>query len=852
VPETPDLGWDPTPSSSTQKEYFTPATPGADEGRDGGFQLPDSPGSPLLKKSRSTTQLSHHALTTDDSVDVVHIPAESSDKKSPDAGPGFFWRIAYDDVQESTPHDQTPTKRSRPEFQVSDLNPSQIDFNFTSINGRQQRRVSLSLEWVSRPVIKVESWDSSATTLIEANQAAARPDDLVHKSPLRVAETVSTVTAAITTTTASTSTSSTSEVGLHTTSQIVAADGKVEGHSTTTTTTITRLRFPKKSVWSWASGVRFSRILPLETVKRLVEDPGRCVAGKAESPGIRCSHRTKLSQQKASLLLKRLANLKNVCEFSDVAIHILELVENAVCKNGRYPHREKALVGLRKLCDHLYQSKISATKEVDQEDWVQLEVWLQALTSSPIKLIRNTVSVTQKTVSVQEKFDPITAPVARMSTTTTIQASSATIVPSANANCPILYFGARTFHMPGTLAGTTEVHQSHHLNHPEFRKYHREEKPVPADVLIKSTLKKPLTAKDIVRSGFIYVYWQPGNFSYVKIGYAGNVAQRLSEWEKQCGYAVQEHTLETPSLSPVPHTKRVEDLVHAELKDQRLEEPECEGCGTTHTEWFNVTPDHALRVAKKWTIWMQDKRPYDEKGVLKAAITDSDIEQLCTLTKDEPEVKLLLPRKLDFLQRSERRSKSRRKSQLERTIRQAGTVRPVSEKVDHLKTEDAEPSQEHVTQESVDQPKAKQTEVNEEDLKQEDLKQEDLKQEDLKQEEMKKATVHQAEEADAEEVNQAVRQEEVQHEAVQQRDASHDERASHVEVKQEEADLVEDTNLDKKAPLGGIRQEEVDEDEKVKQGDARQDEAQQEEVNQDEKGPPVRGRARGGWPGRRC
>jgi hypothetical protein len=85
----------------------------------------------------------------------------------------------------------------------------------------------------------------------------------------------------------------------------------------------------------------------------------------------------------------------------------------------------------------------------------------------------------------------------------------------------------------------------------------------------------------------------------------------------------------------VPHVKRVEMLVHAELRDVRYKEVGCKGpkCGRTHKEWFEVDVEHAKKVVGKWSDWVIGK-PYEEpkrgrkKWVLKGSVVEEEIEKL--------------------------------------------------------------------------------------------------------------------------------------------------------------------------------------------------------------------------------
>ena len=135
-------------------------------------------------------------------------------------------------------------------------------------------------------------------------------------------------------------------------------------------------------------------------------------------------------------------------------------------------------------------------------------------------------------------------------------------------------------------------------------------------ILLQKAILRNLTPREL-HTGFIYIYWFPGNFGYVKIGVTTRqVEKRLSEWAKQCGHGTY---LEYPKLradeQPVPHVYRVEALVQAELGISRKIEVKCSTCGKNHKEWFEQPLPDAIAAVKKWSAWMRTAEPYvEEKG----------------------------------------------------------------------------------------------------------------------------------------------------------------------------------------------------------------------------------------------
>lgn len=121
----------------------------------------------------------------------------------------------------------------------------------------------------------------------------------------------------------------------------------------------------------------------------------------------------------------------------------------------------------------------------------------------------------------------------------------------------------------------------------------------------------------------------------LKIGRTGNVHRRMGEWTRQCGYDVSllrfypyvpAHLRSSPqppsSRSPspgrdgdvirkVPHSHRVERLIHIELSGRRYRDGgRCERCGREHREWFEVDADRGgLRevdgCVRRWVAWAE-------------------------------------------------------------------------------------------------------------------------------------------------------------------------------------------------------------------------------------------------------
>ncbi|GAP83986.1 putative DUF1766-domain-containing protein [Rosellinia necatrix] len=110
----------------------------------------------------------------------------------------------------------------------------------------------------------------------------------------------------------------------------------------------------------------------------------------------------------------------------------------------------------------------------------------------------------------------------------------------------------------------------------------------------------------------------PGKTILLKIGRASNVQRRLNEWRRQCGYnlSLVRYYPYVPSGRPstprkMPHSHRVERLIHIELEGQGLRVNPgagCDACGKNHREWFEVEASRAGvsmvdEVVRRWSDW---------------------------------------------------------------------------------------------------------------------------------------------------------------------------------------------------------------------------------------------------------
>jgi predicted GIY-YIG superfamily endonuclease len=176
--------------------------------------------------------------------------------------------------------------------------------------------------------------------------------------------------------------------------------------------------------------------------------------------------------------------------------------------------------------------------------------------------------------------------------------------------------------------------------------------------------QKPLSKGDIGR-GYIYMYWNKENFGLIKIGYTTDLKKRLKQHSYACKDEFYYHQ-ETKNLPEVAHVKRVEDLIHTELKDvgRRLL---CK-CGKKHREWFETSPALVEKIFDKWKDWLKEE-PYaiateGVSGTLKDGFY-SGLSKVCKPVVLEEDALKPGPRsKQRDRSSSRRRSKSRPRSSL--------------------------------------------------------------------------------------------------------------------------------------------------------------------------------------------
>ena len=365
-----------------------------------------------------------------------------------------------------------------------------------------------------------------------------------------------------------------------------------------------------------------SRILPFNTVKRLIDDPGRCAASITRERSRRCLNTTKWSQGLNAKVLDCISELRHPVARSDALKHIELLVSGVLCTKGQ--HRKIASTALAKLRTSFEEHSWSPEKskyraEFSSADTAAFPAWVRALTDANLD-----VDAANAPSAFSQVDSKLVTKIQIMSDRHMAEARTSGIFSGDRSS--LTYTSRQLRSMMVTNSVTSTGIQ-------QFIPYRTKRTSKPVSDLLRETLEKSLTSR-AKTDGLIYMYWYPGNFGYIKIGYTGRktISKRLAEWKRQCKHEAQPHwTSEMQSAGRVPHVYRVEALVHAELNDYRFQE-KCKGCGKNHIEWFRVTVEMARRVIEKWSNWMIRKQPYGVGGVgspLKQSIGDSDVLELC-------------------------------------------------------------------------------------------------------------------------------------------------------------------------------------------------------------------------------
>ncbi|CAG8957063.1 hypothetical protein HYFRA_00009264 [Hymenoscyphus fraxineus] len=157
--------------------------------------------------------------------------------------------------------------------------------------------------------------------------------------------------------------------------------------------------------------------------------------------------------------------------------------------------------------------------------------------------------------------------------------------------------------------------------YPRFADYKKSRKQHITNAKIIERLLEGSSPQSFARkTGWIYVLESPSHAKgYVKIGKTvGSCSTREKAWGN-CNFPIQQ--VEDINMKAFDHCSLVESLIMLELYNQR-KKFECQSCkgkkGTaiTHTEWFEIDKQTALRHVQMWRNWIAEYQPFSEDGKL--------------------------------------------------------------------------------------------------------------------------------------------------------------------------------------------------------------------------------------------
>ncbi len=152
-------------------------------------------------------------------------------------------------------------------------------------------------------------------------------------------------------------------------------------------------------------------------------------------------------------------------------------------------------------------------------------------------------------------------------------------------------------------------------------------------------VERPLRTIDLVGE-YIYIFTSPKRPDMVKIGVTSDVTERLMDLIHSCRLRFEEYWHSFPlERKRIVNAYRVERLVETEFSIKRKQQGlYCEGCQSSHVDWFNTSPEHAADVIEKFADWMETV-PYEydarlDLWVLTEYAKRHDLERICSLTAE--------------------------------------------------------------------------------------------------------------------------------------------------------------------------------------------------------------------------
>lgn len=126
---------------------------------------------------------------------------------------------------------------------------------------------------------------------------------------------------------------------------------------------------------------------------------------------------------------------------------------------------------------------------------------------------------------------------------------------------------------------------------------------------LRTKIMTPLATSEVQGRGMGYVYIirsvvDMGFASVLKIGFSKYHPEHRAHELASC-LSIPEVVAHTPLI---PHAKRIEALIHAELVAQR-KVVACDQCGQDHKEWFTISHAESREIVIRWSRWVL-QQPY--------------------------------------------------------------------------------------------------------------------------------------------------------------------------------------------------------------------------------------------------
>ena len=371
-----------------------------------------------------------------------------------------------------------------------------------------------------------------------------------------------------------------------------------------------------------------ANVFPFDSLAILQQDPRRCIATTDKLVRCRNAMPDGFSVSAAEFAGTVRDISKESCMMSQLSM-LESLSKKILCRKGQHSKRaRRSLQGLR-----VHTSARDNANGPGKADSglciVSMKAfpsWLEALSSCTTACEQSCVTLVDEHVSimanrlVNENFKEGSTSLAiarsEASTLSSQRSSSAAVRASATSSV----------HSHRVL-----LHASLHCGPQKFQQW-RPNSRLTVPQLIRQTLEKQI-GKRSQDAGYVYIYWNPGNFGYVKIGFtaATTVEGRLSQWGSECNHGVEEYIGDI-GRQRVPHVYRIECLIFAELRDFRLKELNCPCGRKEHQEWCKIGPQHVAKVRQKWEDFMLEQERYESGGggqFLRHTVSDKELDRLC-------------------------------------------------------------------------------------------------------------------------------------------------------------------------------------------------------------------------------